>query len=148
MTKSLTDKLAALPAGRRAKIEARAVELIAEEMALRDLRKAMGRTQTAVAKEWGVTQDAVSRVERRADMLLSTLRDYVRAAGGDLELLALLPGRSPVRLAGLGDVTDHVSMGPKKAAAAKKAKRPGRMKMKAARPKAMKGRAAPMKEPR
>jgi len=46
----LDDMLSRLPNDRRAKIEARAAELIAEEMSLRDLRKALGKTQVAVAQ--------------------------------------------------------------------------------------------------
>ena len=56
MAKSLNEKISELPAGRRKKIEARAAELIAEEMSLRDLRKAMSRTQVELAKVLKVGQ--------------------------------------------------------------------------------------------
>lgn len=81
MAKSLNEKISELPAGRRKKIEARAAELIAEEMSLRDLRKAMSRTQVELAKVLKVGQDTVSRYEQRSDMLLSTLQSYVKAMG-------------------------------------------------------------------
>ena len=75
----LHDMLSRLPNDRRAKVEARAAELIAEEMSLRDLRKALGKTQVAVAKKLGMKQESVSRVEKRADVLISTLDGYLRA---------------------------------------------------------------------
>ena len=84
----LNDMLSRLPNDRRAKVEARAAELIAEEMSLRDLRKALGKTQVAVAKKLGMKQESVSRVEKRADVLISTLDGYLRALGGSLRLVA------------------------------------------------------------
>jgi DNA-binding XRE family transcriptional regulator len=112
MAKTIEDKLAELPAETRAKIERRAASLIEEEMSLRELRNAMGRTQVMMAKKWGVGQDTVSRVEQRADMMLSTLRGYVRSAGGELDLVVRLPGRAPVRLTGLGDLARPARRGP------------------------------------
>jgi len=60
----------------------------AEEMSLRDLRKARKLTQARVAKALGVTQDSVSRLEKRSDLLLSTLRKTVKAMGGDVRIIA------------------------------------------------------------
>src|SRR5712691_9414985 len=74
MPRTLDEVVATLPAGERAKIEARARELIAEEMSLQDLRKAIGKTQAAIAKRLKVGQDAVSKLETRSDMYISTLR--------------------------------------------------------------------------
>ena len=85
---SLEDELAQLPAERRATVDARAALLIAEEMTLRDLRRAQGRTQVRLARELGVEQETVSRPEQRSDMLLSTLRGCVEAMGGELDLIA------------------------------------------------------------
>ena len=102
MPRTLDVVIAALPEGERAKIEARARELIAEEMSLRSLRKAIGKTQTAVAKRLKVGQDAVSKIETRSDMYVSTLRDFIKAMGGELELVAQFPDRPPVRLEALG----------------------------------------------
>src|SRR5208282_953382 len=78
---TLKEKIASLPPSRRKKIGARAAQLMAEELTLQDLRKAIGRTQTDLAKKLDVGQDTVSRVERRTDLLLSTLRGYVTAMG-------------------------------------------------------------------
>jgi transcriptional regulator with XRE-family HTH domain len=97
----LEEMMARLPEDRRRRVAARAAELVAEEMSLRALRKAMGKTQATVARKLGVKQENVSRLEQRTDMLLSTLNDYVRAAGGSLHLVAEFEGRPPVRLAGL-----------------------------------------------
>lgn len=105
MGRTLDQVMAGLPAKRRAKVEARAAELVAEELSLQDLRKAMSKTQISMAKKLNVGQEGISRLEKRADMLLSTLRDYVHALGGDLHLVAEFPDRPPVRLADLGIVT-------------------------------------------
>ena len=85
----------------RKKVEARAAELIAEEMSLRELRKARKLTQARVAKALGITQDSVSRLEKRSDLLLSTLRKTVKAMGGDLRIVAEFPDRAPVVLSDL-----------------------------------------------
>ena len=89
MTRTLNQVLATLPAKRRAKIERRASELAT----LKDLRQAVERTQEEIAVCLGVGQDTISRIERRSDMLLSTLRRYVEAMGGKLELVAEFPDR-------------------------------------------------------
>jgi transcriptional regulator with XRE-family HTH domain len=104
MGRTLTEDLAKLSAARREKIERRAAELIAEEMSLRELRRALGRTQTKVAKALGIGQEAVSRLESRTDMLISTLDRYIKEAGGELEIIARFPNRRPVKLKGLGEI--------------------------------------------
>ncbi len=101
MGPTLKEFIKSLPVEERRMIEARTRELIAEELSLQDLRKAMGRTQVEMARTLGVGQDAVSRIEKRADMLLSTLGAYVKGMGGELKLVAEFPGRPPVRLTGL-----------------------------------------------
>lgn len=106
MSRTLADKIQQLPAVRRKKVGARAAELIAEEMSLRDLRKAMNRTQVEVAKALKVGQDTVSRYEKRSDMLLSTLQGYVEAMGGELDLVVTFPNRKAVKLKSLGEVAD------------------------------------------
>jgi hypothetical protein len=84
--KNLTDVMAELPAERRARVESRAEALIAEETTLRDLRRARELTQERM------------RLEGRADMLLSTLRSYVAAMGGSLDLVVRFPDRPAVSL--------------------------------------------------
>src|SRR5208337_3533333 len=96
---------AAFPPARQQKIKKRAAELIAKESTLRDLRKAQQITQEEVAQRLSGRQVYVSRLERRADMKLSTLREYVRALGGDLQLMVTFPGDLPVRLRDIGTMS-------------------------------------------
>ncbi len=107
MGKTLQEKLNKLDKKRRARIEARAKELIAEEMTMRDLRKALNLTQKEIAKKLDISQDNVSRLESRSDVLLSTLRDYVHSLGGELSLVAEFPDRPPVLLAGLAAIENR-----------------------------------------
>jgi hypothetical protein len=102
--KSFEDKTKKMGAGRRRKIEARAAELIAEEMSLRDLRQALKRTQVSVGEALGIGQEGVSRLETRSDLLISTLRKYVEAMGGHLALIAEFPDRDPVVLSGIAHI--------------------------------------------
>src|SRR5215510_11087255 len=90
-----------LSPARRKKIEARAAQLIAEEMTLQELRRARKLTQVRMAKTLGISQDGVSRLEKRSDLLLSTLRKSVEAMGGSLSLVAEFPDREPVILSGI-----------------------------------------------
>jgi transcriptional regulator with XRE-family HTH domain len=90
-----------LPPVRQKKIEERTAELIAEEMSLRELRKAHGLAQERLAELLGIGQEGVSRLERRSDLLISTLRSYVEAMGGSLSLVAEFPNHEPVILSGL-----------------------------------------------
>lgn len=106
MTRTLTEKLQSLPADRRQRVEERAAELIDQELTLRELRKALDMTQTALAEELKIGQDTVSRLERRTDMLLSTLSEYVNALGGRLELNVEFPGHKKVRLKSLRELKD------------------------------------------
>ena len=103
MPANVEEKIKKLSPRHRKKIEARAAELIAEEMTLRDLRKARALTQARMAEELGITQDGVSRLEKRSDLLLSTLRKTVEAMGGCLSLVAEFPDRAPVVLTGIAE---------------------------------------------
>ena len=105
MARPLNEKIAELPTARREKVEARAAELIAEEMSLRELRRAMGKTQAKVAAELGVGQDSVARYEQRTDMLISTLSEFIHKVGGTLELTARFPNRIPVKIRGFGEIS-------------------------------------------
>jgi transcriptional regulator with XRE-family HTH domain len=107
MGKTLEEKLAGMPAERRAKIEARTAELIAEEKSLRDLRRARTLTQKRIAKKLGIGQESVSKLESRSDLMISTLRNYVEAMGGKLSLVAEFPDRPPVSLSGFKSVEDR-----------------------------------------
>jgi len=100
---NVNDKLKRLSSAQRKRVEVRAAELIAEEMTLRELRLARKLTQVRMAKSLGITQDSVSRLEKRSDLLLSTLRKTVRALGGNLSLVAEFPDRPPVVLSGISE---------------------------------------------
>src|SRR5579863_8823724 len=92
-----------LSPARRKKVAARAAKLIAEEMTLQELRRARKLTQVRMARELGIGQDGVSKLEKRADLMISTLRKTVEAMGGSLFLVAEFPDREPVKLAGIAE---------------------------------------------
>ena len=117
---SLDELVARLPAQEREAVRARTTELLAREMSLRDLRKALGRTQVALAHELGIKQENVSRIEQRSDMMLSTLNSYLRGMGGRLRLVAEFKGRPPVELSGFSGMADAAMP------ARRKASRPGK----------------------
>lgn len=98
MARKLDDVMAALPKARQQRVETRAMELAT----LKDLRQAAQQTQEQLATTLGVGQDTISRLEKRSDMLLSTLRHYVESMGGKLELVAQFPNRPPVVIEHLG----------------------------------------------
>jgi DNA-binding XRE family transcriptional regulator len=98
MARKLDDVMAALPKARQQRVEARAMELAT----LKDLRQAVQQTQEQLAATLGVRQDTISRLEKRSDMLLSTLRHYIESMGGKLELVAQFPNRPPVVIEHLG----------------------------------------------
>jgi DNA-binding XRE family transcriptional regulator len=102
--KTLQEKLHALPASRRKKIAARANQLIREEMTMRELRKARSITQMELAKTLQVKQEQISRIERRTDLHISTLRRQVEALGGELTLMATFPKGAPIKIMGLGEL--------------------------------------------
>lgn len=93
----LEDFLAKLPPAERDAIAARTEELLTEAT-LRDLRRARARSQSELAKRLGIQQAAVSKLERRSDMYVSTLRSMIEAMGGQLDIIARFPGRRLVYL--------------------------------------------------
>ena len=103
MATNIDDIIRKLTAAQRKKVEVRVAELIADEMTLRELRRARKLTQVKIARKLGITQDSVSRLEKRSDLLLSTLRNTVEAMGGHLSLVAEFPDRAPVVLSGIAE---------------------------------------------
>ena len=93
-----------LSPARHKRVKARAAYLIAEEMTLQELRRARKITQVRLAQELGIGQDGVSKLEKRADLMISTLRKTVEAMGGSLSLVAEFPDREPVKLSGIAEV--------------------------------------------
>lgn len=101
---SLNAKLEKLPVSRQESIQKRADELIAEEMTLRDLRIALKKTQQDLCETLHIKQDGISRLEKRSDMLLSTMNKYISAMGGALKITAEFPNRPPVLIKGFTEL--------------------------------------------
>ena len=91
MAKNFKELQAKMSPAARARSEAKADKMIAE-MALDELREALKLTQESLAQNLRINQAAVSKVEKRTDMLISTLRKMIEAMGGELEIRAILPG--------------------------------------------------------
>lgn len=104
--RSLREVMNSLPPKRRKKIEARAAKAIAEEMTLQELRKAKKLSQDTVAKNLGIKQSDVSKIEHRVDVYVSTLRNFVRATGGELEIIAKYPDRRAIKINQFEDIDD------------------------------------------
>ena len=102
MARNIEDIISHLPKQRRDKVndEARklALEMIQHAESLDDLRKALGQTQAEVAATLGIGQNAVSQLESRADLYLSTLSKYMEALGMRLEIALLTPEGERVEL--------------------------------------------------
>ncbi len=106
MGTTLKEKIARLDADHQVEIAAEAERLQAEYLTLRDLRKARELTQAQLAETLGQNQVSIAKLEKRTDFLLSTLRRYIEAMGGRLDLVVEFPDRPPVHLDNLGDVDE------------------------------------------
>jgi DNA-binding XRE family transcriptional regulator len=102
-TVSLEEMLARESEAFRQAVEQHAAELIAEELNLREVRRLRKLTQARLSKKLKIGQEGVSRIEKRSDLYISTLRSYVEGVGGKLKLVVELPDRPPVLLTGLGE---------------------------------------------
>ena len=103
MPRNVEEIIRGLAPSDRARVEERSAQLIAEEMTLQQLRRARKLTQQKVAKSLHIGQEGISKLEKRSDLLISTLRDYIRAMGGTLSLIAEFPDGRPIVLAGIAD---------------------------------------------
>ena len=103
MATTLRDKLAALDPVRRESIKVEAERLYREYLTLKELRKAQDLTQVQLAKTLGIRQSTLAQMEKRNDLMLSTLRSYVQAMGGELQLLVSFPGKETVAIEGLSN---------------------------------------------
>ena len=103
------EKFARLPLEEQRRIKARAKEILAEEMSLRALRQAREMTQSTLAEQLGINQENVSRIEKRTDLLLSTLTKYVEGMGGTLRIVAEFPDSPPITLKGIEDLDDGLT---------------------------------------
>jgi transcriptional regulator with XRE-family HTH domain len=113
-----------MPEERRARIFKRADE-IRQEINLREMRRLRKITQARLSKKLKIGQEGVSRIEKRTDLYLSTLRSYVEGVGGKLSLVVEFPDRAPVVLSGFGEATEPSKPGKQ---TAKRRKRPARSK--------------------
>lgn len=106
MGRSIDEVIAILPKERRKRIvkkaDEMAKEMVAHANSLRVVRKALSKTQAEIGEGLGLSQNAVSQLEGRSDLLLSTLRRYVRALGADLDIVVRMKDGSAVVLEGLG----------------------------------------------
>lgn len=103
MPVTLDEILNEMPVERRARIEQPAQE-IREELNLREVRRLRKLTQARLSKKLKIGQEGVSRIEKRSDLYISTLRSYVEGVGGKLKLVVELPDLPSVILSGLGEV--------------------------------------------
>ena len=87
----------------RLSVKQRTAELIAEELNLREVRRLRKLTRARLSRKLKIGQEGVSRIEKRSDLYLSTLRSYVEGVGGKLSLVVEFPDRTPVILSGLGE---------------------------------------------
>jgi transcriptional regulator with XRE-family HTH domain len=104
MGRTIDDVIAELPKASQRRIDSHYRALKQEVESLRQLRKAAGKAQADIAAALKIRQPSVSKIERQADMYISTLRNYVEAIGGELELVVRLPSRPAIHLQRLGDI--------------------------------------------
>jgi len=81
-------------------------QALERDLSLRELRRARAMTQDQLAADLHVGQASIAKLERRTDMYLSTLRRFVEAMGGELEIVARFPDQQLVRLRGLGELSE------------------------------------------
>jgi transcriptional regulator with XRE-family HTH domain len=109
MARTHDEIMASLTSERQARIKARASELHREVEGLKALRQLAERSQEQIAQSLGVKQPSVLKIERQTDLYLSTLRRFVEAAGGTLELRVELPGSGVLRLTGMGELSERAA---------------------------------------
>ena len=102
MARKFSELRARMSPAARARARARARTMLAE-MPLQELRLARGLSQEALAATLKVRQASISKLERRTDMYISTLRSHIRAMGGELDIVARFPD-GEVRISNFEDV--------------------------------------------
>ena len=91
MARKFTDLEAKMQPEASARAKARAKQMMTE-MLLSEVRKSVGLTQEEVALALGIKQPTLSRLESQEDMQISTLNRLIQALGGELEVIAHMPG--------------------------------------------------------
>lgn len=111
MGRKVDEVIAGLPKARRARIDKRASAMAGEMIAYADslgvVRRSMSKTQVEIGEDLGLGQNAISQLEQRSDILLSTLRRYVRALGAELELVVRTKGGASIVLERLGEAASR-----------------------------------------
>ncbi|MGV6475021.1 XRE family transcriptional regulator [Azotobacter vinelandii] len=110
MAKKFTDLVARMSPESRARSDALYQRLRAE-YPLHELRQAQHLSQETLAKALNVNQASISKLERRTDMYISTLRNYITAMGGRLEIVAHFPEGS-VSIENFSDTAQRVDHSP------------------------------------
>ena len=77
-----------------------------QELSLAELRRARAMTQEQLASDLHIGQASIAKLERRTDMYLSTLRRFVEAMGGELDIVVRFPDQPQVKLRGVGELGD------------------------------------------
>ncbi len=117
MGRSVDELIASLPKARRLKVEAKSQQLVREMIdhadSLAEIRRALSKTQVQIARELGVGQVAVAQLEKRSDLLLSTLQRYVRATGAELSLVVRTKEGNDIVLRSLGELSANAKAAPK-----------------------------------
>lgn len=107
MATTLEEKMAGLSPERQGRIKAETERLHEEYLTLQELRKAKALTQAQLAETLGIRQATIAQMEKRSDLMLSTLRSYIEAMGGRLDLVVEFPDRAPVHLNGIGNLEER-----------------------------------------
>lgn len=94
-----------LPADARTEADS-LTDAMERDLSLAELRRARLMTQDQLAADLHINQASIAKLERRTDMYLSTLRRFVEAMGGELEIVARFPDQPHVRLRGIGELTE------------------------------------------
>jgi DNA-binding XRE family transcriptional regulator len=95
---TLSEELNQLTPERQELIEARASQIRLEEITLRQLREKLGLSQSELAERLEVQPPAMSKLERRQNLELNTLRAVVNALGGTIEIIVRIPNKEPILL--------------------------------------------------
>ena len=103
MGRTLQEVMQSLEPEHRQRVVDRADELEQEYYTLQELRKARDLTQVKLAEMLGWKQPSVAQLEKRSDIMLSTLKSVVEAMGGTLNVQVKFPEKKVVNLAGLGN---------------------------------------------
>ena len=122
MAKNFRELESKMSPGSRARSDAKTQKMIGE-MALNELRRAMGITQERLAKTLGFNQAGVSKIETRSDIFVSTLRKAIEAMGGKLEIRAKFPA-GEVRIRQFGGLVERRRSRSRRGESARRAKAP------------------------